>query len=95
MMHDVRAQIWEELTERDWTPNDLALAMGPDYAVNRFTLDLIFAVDDPRTCLGDETAAALGRAFDVPVEFFLALEQQPAWNEVTDEREGSTTARTR
>jgi plasmid maintenance system antidote protein VapI len=78
MMHEVRAEIWNELTERDWTPNDLAIRMGPDYAVNRLILDFIFNINDERCKLGDETAAALGHAFEVSAEVFLNLEREPA-----------------
>jgi plasmid maintenance system antidote protein VapI len=74
MMADVRVEIWHEMSEQDWTPNDVAQAMGGDIAVNRLILDLVFAIDDPTLHLGDDTAEALGRAFDVPAAFFLSLE---------------------
>src|SRR5262245_18171820 len=81
MLHDVRAQIWNELAERDWTPNDLASAMAEEPTVEAFgrqrlSLDILFTVDDAKLHLGAEGAAALARAFGTSPEFWLNLEAQ-------------------
>ena len=77
MMQDVRVEIWHELGERNWTPNDLAVHMGGNPKVQRLVLDFIMAIDDPSCHLGQETAADLARAFGTTPEFWLELEAAP------------------
>ena len=71
--------ILDELDERGWTRDELAVRMGGESAINRLTLDMYFEVGptEPSLLLGEETARQLGRAFGVSPQFFLRL--HAAW----------------
>ncbi|MHC5536846.1 hypothetical protein ACYOEI_01070 [Singulisphaera rosea] len=71
--------IKDELEARGWTLDMLAMRMGPEFGINRLSLDLYIEVGptEPGMRIGDLSAEALGRAFDVSPEFFLNLEA--AW----------------
>lgn len=66
--------IQDELDARGWTLWDLAFRMGPDAPLEKLGLDFYFLCD-PGIRLGDDGAAALGRAFGVSPEYFLNLER--------------------
>ena len=71
--------IAEEVFSRGWTSHELAMRLGGYSNLNVLALCMYFAVGptDPRSRLGANMAAALGRAFDLTPEFFLNLEA--AW----------------
>jgi len=71
--------IAEELAARGWTLDMLAMRMGPEFGVNRLSLDLYFEVGptDQNLRIGDISANALARALSVSPEYFLNLER--AW----------------
>ena len=59
----------------------LAMRMGPEFGINRLSLDLYLQVGptEPSMRIGNESAKALGRAFGVTPEFLLSIEK--AWLE--------------
>lgn len=67
--------IAEELECRDWTVDELAMRMGGDFAVTRLSLDFL-ETREPGIVIGEESAAALGRAFGTSPEFWLNLDKQ-------------------
>ena len=71
--------IQDELDERGWSRDDLAIRMGGEFGMNRLALDMYFEVGpgEPDLLLGEETALQLARAFDVSPQFFLRLHD--AW----------------
>lgn len=75
--------IVEEMTARSWSAEDLAVRMSDgtdeDYGICRLALDFYDEIGPDNTCmrLGAETAAKLGKAFDVSPQFFINLES--AW----------------
>lgn len=73
--------IQEELDERGWTRDDLALRMGGATSLNRLTLDMYFDVgpNEPNLLLGEETSRQLAKAFGVSPKFFLDLHS--AWRD--------------
>ena len=78
MRHHVLANIWNEMAERNWTPNELARRMSSDarsFSQAQCALDALFNIDDPRLTMGHEMAEDLGHAFGTGAEFWLNLEQ--------------------
>lgn len=69
--------IQEELSERDWSLEELALKMGGDYGKNLLCIKLIIAVQDKNLRLDNETVNELSRVFEVSPEVFTNLEA--AW----------------
>lgn len=72
--------IREEMKERRWSIEDLALHMGPEseYGCNYVTVEVLFALrGDRHVRIGADTCAALARAFEVDPDFFTNLEA--AW----------------
>ena len=66
--------IAEELEERGWTLDHLALLMGGDFGVQRLTLDFLeHSREELSLLMGIETSRDLARAFGVHDEFFLNL----------------------
>lgn len=67
--------IKDELAERGWNLDMLAMRMGPEFGVNRLSLDLYLDVGptEPNLLLGEITSKALGHAFGVSPDFFLNL----------------------
>lgn len=69
----------EEMDERGWTKDDLALRMGPthdDFGINRLALDLFMEVRKPNVILG-AMDVQFAIAFGVSKEFFNNLHE--AW----------------
>ena len=71
--------IHEEMLERNWDADDLAMHMGGEFGVNRLALDLIFTIRDKNLLLGDDIAAGLSMAFGTSKELWLNLDK--AWRE--------------
>lgn len=73
--------IQDELDERGWTLDDLAIRMGGDFGINRVALDFYFEVGptEPNLLLGDHTSRQLCVAFDVSPQLFLNL--HAAWRD--------------
>lgn len=76
--------IAEELEERGWTADDLALRMGGDFAVARVSLDFL-EIREPGIVIGEESAAALGRAFGTSAQFWINLDKQ--WHDAIKRQE--------
>lgn len=72
--------IQEELDARGWSHDDLHAKLGPD-PIDHLAVDIVLAVHDKNLIVDEQTAAALGRAFDVSPEFFLNLDR--AWRSAT------------
>ena len=64
--------IQEELDERGWTLDDLALHMKGDFGIDRLALDFYFEVGPttPNMRMDKETAYRLGIAFNVTPDYF-------------------------
>lgn len=75
--------IREEMEARGWTDADLYARLGDD-PVMLCAVDLTLTVDDPGLILDENTAAALGQAFDVDPSYFLNLDK--AWRDWCAER---------
>jgi hypothetical protein len=75
--------IAEEMLARGWTAETMALRMSDgtdqDYGVCRVALDFYDEIgpDNVNMRIGYQTAARLGKAFDVSPQYFLNLER--AW----------------
>jgi plasmid maintenance system antidote protein VapI len=73
----------EELKARGWTRRDLAARMGGDAARNELSLEIL-DLRDPNVFLGQESAAAIGRAFGTGAEIWINLEN--TWRAAIKER---------
>jgi hypothetical protein len=70
-MADLAELISEEMSERGWSRDSLAIRMS-DWPVCRLTLDMILDLkSQPGMKLGDKTAKALALAFGLPDHNFL------------------------
>lgn len=76
--------ICEELLERGWTTEDVAIRMntGRGVWVDLMTVDLFLCVHSEKLLLDDETAKGLARAFGTNEQFFRNLDN--AWREFPD-----------
>ena len=70
--------IKDELEARGWTLDMLAMRMGPEFGINRLSLDFYFEFGptEPNMRIGEVSAKALGRAFGVSPQFFLNMEKE-------------------
>lgn len=69
--------IHEEMLERGWDKQELAIRMGGDsreVAINLLTLEFIEVVREPAAMLGTDTAERLASAFGVSKELFINLD---------------------
>lgn len=71
--------ILEEMDERGWDRDMVAMRMSPEFGKNRLTLDLYLDLGPEKTNmrLGEKTTTALARAFGTSAEFWTNLEA--AW----------------
>ena len=71
--------IQEEMDARGWSRDLVAMRMSPEFGLSRLTLDLYLDVGPRKTNMriGEKTAKAFARAFDVSPDYFLNLEA--AW----------------
>lgn len=70
----------DEMEARDWTTDDVAIRMGGNevqIAKNMLIVMLLLSVQKVSMEIGDDTLAALTRAFDVDSEFFWNIDN--AW----------------
>lgn len=70
--------IAEELEARNWSTQDLAIRMCgstlQEIAVDKASIEILIATNDPNCLVGEETAKKLGQAFGVNPQWFLNLE---------------------
>lgn len=71
--------ILEEMLERRWGFDQLALEMGDDFGVSLLAMEMLFLIgpDDTNCSIGPEMDSQLCRAFGISEGFFLQLES--AW----------------
>lgn len=70
----------DEMEARDWTTDDVAIRMGgteAQIAKNMLLVMLLLSVQKESVAIGEDTFAALTRAFDVDSEFFWNIDN--AW----------------
>lgn len=78
----------DEMIERGWQTEDVALAMGPQteeqFAKDLLAVNLLMCVQKDKLLIGDRLFAGLAKAFGVDEQYLRNLDQ--AWRQHPDRR---------
>lgn len=78
--------LYDEMVARGWKTEDTAIRMQTSRgaALDLFYLDIMMCVPDEKLLIADDVFDGLGRAFDMPPQYFKALHAQ--WVKYPDRR---------